>query len=70
MAAKPLSEKLLKQLVFINLLFSVLLLGCMYYYGVVFKRGMEWTRELHNRQDQLEYELSLVKARVDGNKMR
>jgi hypothetical protein len=48
----------------------VVLLGGFLYFAVVFKRGMEWNRDIHNRQDQLEYELSMVKARVDGNKMR
>ena len=67
---KPLTEKTVKQLIFFNLFFSVALLGGCLYFAVVFKRGMEWNRNLHNRQEQLEYELSMVKARVDGNKRR
>ena len=67
---KPLTEKTVKQLIFFNLFLSVAFFGYMYYFAVVFKRGMEWNRDLHNRQEQLEYELSMVKARVDGNKMR
>ncbi|ARU45008.1 hypothetical protein CCB81_12985 [Armatimonadetes bacterium Uphvl-Ar2] len=67
---KPLTDKTVKQLIFFNLFLSVALFGCFLYFAVVFKRGMEWNRDLHNRQDQLEYELSMVKARVDGNKMR
>ncbi len=67
---KPLTEKTIKQLIFFNLFFSVALLGGCLYFAVVFKRGMEWNRNLHNRQEQLEYELSMVKARVDGNKRR
>ena len=70
MTLRPLSEKSVKQLIFFNLFFSVVLLGGFLYLAVVFKRGMEWNRDIHNRQDQLEYELSMVKARVDGNKMR
>lgn len=67
---KPLTEKTIKQLIFFNLFLSVALFGYMFYFAVVFKRGMEWNRDIHNRQDQLEYELSMVKARVDGNTRR
>lgn len=67
---KPLTEKTIKQLIFFNLFLSVALFGYMFYFAMVFKRGMEWNRDIHNRQDQLEYELSMMKARVDGNKRR
>jgi hypothetical protein len=54
------NEKHVRQLVWVNLLATVGLFACLFYYAVLSKRAIEWNRDLQDRLERVEQRLRSV----------
>jgi hypothetical protein len=57
------SDKVTRQLLYINILATIGLFACLFYYGMVFRDGMKWNRELQDNQRELERRLLSLEGR-------